>query len=157
MILPNSIKAFIRKNWFFNILVTLILGVGFSVNASAQNMQKLGDLNVHYIAINSTFLTPEIATSYGITRSKINALINISVLNNALKGNPAKSVVLVGSATNLLGQKKELEFVEVKEGDAIYYLAELNYSHEEIFRFNIKIIDGESTETLKFQHKFYVD
>lgn len=120
-------------------------------------MKKLGTLDVHYIAINSTFLTPDIAKTYDITRSKINALINISVLDNSLAGKPAKTANVFGTATNLLGQSKTLEFVEVKEGDAIYYLAELNFSNEEIFRFDIKINTDDSSETLKFQHKFYVD
>jgi hypothetical protein len=128
-----------------------------SIAVSAQNMQKLGTLDVHYIAINSTFLTPDIAKTYGITRSKINALVNISVLDNMLEGKPAKNANVFGTATNLLGQSKTLEFVEVKEGDAIYYLAELNFSNEEIFRFDIKINTQDSNETLKFQHKFYVD
>ncbi|WP_448248272.1 DUF4426 domain-containing protein [Thalassotalea agariperforans] len=128
-----------------------------SIAVPAQNMQKLGSLDVHYIAINSTFLTPDIAKTYGITRSKINALINISVLDNSLAGKPTKTANVYGTATNLLGQSKTLEFVEVKEGDAIYYLAELNFSNEEIFRFDIKINTQDSNETLKFQHKFYVD
>ena len=144
-----KLRIFIRLFMSFSLL--------FGSISSAENMKKIGPLDVHYIAINSTFLTPEIATSYGITRSKINALINISVLDNTIKGKPAKSVTLSGRATNLLGQSKELEFVEVKEGDAIYYLAELNFSHEEIFKFNIQIFDGSEAKTLKFQHKFYVD
>ena len=135
----------------------MLLAIQTHVLAANKNMQILGNNNVHYIALNSTFLTPEIATSYDITRSKYNALINISVLDNTIKNTPAKSVNLVGSATNLLGQKKSLEFVEVKEGDAIYYLAELKFNHEDQFRFNIQIFDAGKNQTLKFQHKFYVD
>lgn len=141
-------------------LFTCLFGlcaVLLSITSSAENMKKLGNLDVHYIAINSTFLTPDIATAYNITRSKINALVNISVLDNTLKGKPAKTANIFGTATNLLGQSKTLEFVEVKEGNAIYYLAELNFSNEEIFRFDIKIRTDDSNETLKFQHKFYVD
>lgn len=128
-----------------------------SFTSQAENMKKLGELDVHFIALNSTFLTPKIATTYGITRSKINALINIAVLDNSKANKPAKQVILAGSAKNLLGQNKQLEFTEVKEGDAIYYLAELSFSHEEIFHFTVDIFDGNNKETLKFTHKFYVD
>lgn len=138
-------------------VLLLLLGFQHQAIAANKNMQKLGNNNVHYIALNSTFLTPEIATAYGITRSKYNALINISVLDNSVANTPAKSVSLVGTATNLLGQKKSLEFTEVKEGDAIYYLAELNFTHEDIFIFNIDIFDAGNKQTLTFQHKFYVD
>ena len=65
----------------FMLLTILMLGT-----ACAENMKKIGNLDVHYIALNSTFLTPEIASNYGITRSKVNALINISVLDNSQAG-----------------------------------------------------------------------
>lgn len=149
--IDDSIKKGIKKSiLFFSVLLTAFV-------SQAENMKKLGDLDVHFIALNSTFLTPKIATTYGITRSKINALINISVLDNSKTNKPAKQVILTGSAKNLLGQSKRLEFTEVKEGNAIYYLAELSFSHEEIFHFNIDIFDGNNKETLKFTHKFYVD
>ncbi|MDU0354161.1 DUF4426 domain-containing protein [Paraglaciecola aquimarina] len=115
----------------------------------------MANWDVHYIAINSTFLTPEIAKQYGVVRSKYNGLINISVLDSQSKS--AQSVALTGSAKNLLGVVKQLAFKEVKEGDAIYYLAPLPFSDQEQYRISVDITDGRQTKTLKFQHKFYVD
>jgi len=135
----------------------LVLFLTFSNNALAENMQKLGKMNVHYMAIGSTFLTPAIAKTYGIERSRYNGLINISVLDNSVKGNPAKTVLISGNAVNNIGQTKSLDFREVKEGNAIYYLAEINYSNEETFHFTIKLDDGNDQQTLKFDQKFYVD
>lgn len=126
-------------------------------SASAENMKKLGTMNVHYIAIGSTFFTPEIAKAYGITRSRYNGLINISVLDNTKDGSPAKAVSLTGKAKNNVGQFKDLVFTEVKEGAAIYYLAQVNYSNEETIHFDIMINDGKEKQQLKFSQKFYVD
>ena len=153
-------KFFDKKHWSFYFALGLLFqlsALSFTTFAAEQNMQKLGNLNVHYIALNSTFLTPEIAKAYEITRSKYNALINISVLDNTIAGTPAKSVTLTGTATNLLGQIASLDFIEVKEGDAIYYLAELKFSNEDLFRFDININDGNNRQQLKFQHTLYVD
>jgi len=125
--------------------------------ASAENMKKLGSMNVHYMAIGSTFFTPEIAKVYGITRSRYNGLINISVLDNTKTGTPAKTVSIIGKAKNNLGQFKTLEFSEVKEGDAIYYLAQIKYNDEETIHFTLTINDGKEQQTLKFSQKFYVD
>lgn len=125
--------------------------------ASAENMKKLGSMNVHYMAIGSTFFTPEIAKAYGITRSRYNGLVNISVLDNTKAGNPAKTVSISGQAKNNLGQFKTLEFIEVKEGDAIYYLAQVSYNDEETLHFTLEINDGKEKQTLKFSQKFYVD
>jgi hypothetical protein len=125
--------------------------------ASAENMKKLGSMDVHYMAIGSTFFTPEIAKVYGITRSRYNGLINISVLDNTKAGNPAKTVSITGKAKNNLGQFKTIEFTEVKEGDAIYYLAQIKYRNEETINFTLAINDGNEQQTLKFSQKFYVD
>jgi hypothetical protein len=123
----------------------------------AENMKKMGSMNVHYMAIGATFLTPEIARAYGIERSRYNGLINISVLNNQLPGNPAMEVAITGQAINDIGQYKTLDFKQVKEGDAIYYLAQVSYSDEETIRFEIDITDGKETHHLSFKQKFYVD
>ena len=123
----------------------------------AENMKTLGNMDVHYIAIGSTFLTPEIAKTYGIQRSKYNSLINISVMDNQQQGKPAKAVKITGQARNNLGQMKTLDFNEVKEGNAIYYLAQVRFSNDETMHFEIKINDGKEQQILKFTQKFYVD
>ena len=89
--------------------------------------------------------------------SMISVLLNISVLDDTKDLTPAKSVIIQGKARNDLGQIKTLEFEEVKEGDAIYYLAQIKYSNEETFYFDITINDGKETQQLKFKQKFYVD
>jgi hypothetical protein len=127
----------------------------FSSQANAEQKQVLGSWDVHYIALNSTFLSPDVAKKYGIVRSKFNALINISVLDREEKS--AQSVILTGEAKNLMGVVKKLKFKQVKEGKAIYYLAVLSFSDLEQYRISINISDGLEQKTLKFQHKFYAD
>ena len=145
-------KKFSLRALFIISLVSFI-----SSTAAAKNMTKLGSMDVHYMAIGATFLTPEIAKNYGIERSRYNGLINISVLDNTQKNKPAKTVSITGTARNDLGQIKSLEFQEVKEGDAIYYLAQVNYSNEETYYFELEITDGKESHKMKFKQKFYVD
>jgi len=145
------------KTLLLKMLIVLSLSFSFVSGASAENMKKLGSMNVHYMAIGSTFFTPEIAKVYGITRSRYNGLVNISVLDNTKTGNPAKTVTINGQAKNNLGQFKSLDFKEVKEGNAIYYLAQISYNHEETIHFNLTINDGKEQQILKFSQKFYVD
>lgn len=140
----------------FAVLLSALLSL-FSSSAFAQNMKKLGTMNVHYMALGATFLTPEVAKAYGIERSRYNGLINISVLDNSQKKTPAKMVSISGTARNDVGQIKTLSFQEVKEGASIYYLAQLNYSDEETFYFDLKITDGKESHQLTFKQKFYVD
>ncbi len=148
-------KTFNSTPWF-GVLLTVLLSI-YSTTSAAENMKKMGSMDVHYMAIGATFLTPAIAKAYGIERSKYNALINISVLDNTKPETPAQSVSISGTAENITGQFKRLEFEEVKEGDAIYYLAQLNYRDKETVKFEISITNGKETQLLKFSQMFYVD
>lgn len=132
-------------------LVVLLL----SATVKAEQKVALGSWDVHYIALNSTFLTPEVARQYSILRSKFNGLINISVLDKQTK--QAQSVVISGEAKNLLGVVKKLTFKEVKEGQAIYYLAVLPFSDQERYRISLQFSDGRAKQQFSFEHKFYVD
>ncbi|PKH03627.1 DUF4426 domain-containing protein [Psychromonas sp. MB-3u-54] len=128
----------------------------FTQPSVAEQFQNFDNLEVHYIALPSTFLQPDIAKKYNIKRSQYNGLINISVLD---KRNNAKAVSaeLSGSGKNLLGQNEALKFQEIKEGDSIYYIADYPFLNEEIVNFNIIIKTQNKTNLLKFQHKFYTD
>lgn len=130
----------------------LMLFSGFS---QAEQMKQLGHWDVHYMALGTTFLTPQVAKNYGIQRSRYNGLLNISVLDSQDKS--AQSVAITGKAKNLLGVEKKLIFKEVKEGNAIYSIAVLPFRHEEKFQFTINIRHGNQHQTLKFKHKFYAE
>lgn len=144
----------IASKWLRRTLLPLLL-LPFAFLVNAEQKEQLGQWDVHYIVVNSTFFSPEIARQYGVVRSKYNALVNISVLDT--RSQKAQTVGMQGTATNLLGTEKELAFKKVQEGDAIYYLAVFNFRNEETYRFNIEIRRGDTVETLKFQQKMYVD
>jgi hypothetical protein len=139
------------------LMLICALALIFTTSVNAENMKKMDDINVHYIALGSTFLTPEIAKAYGIERSRYKGLVNIAVLDNTQDGNPAKTVNINGRARNDVGQIKSLDFMEVKEGDAVYYLAQVSYSNEETIYFDIMITDKGKQHNLTFSQKFYVD
>nr|WP_268820282.1 DUF4426 domain-containing protein [Paraglaciecola sp. G1-23] len=138
------------------ILVALFIASLFiTLPVKAEQKVSLAHWDVHYIAFNSTFLTPEIAKQYGILRSKFNGVINISILDK--QDQSAQEAVLTGTAKNLLGVVKKLSFKQVQEGQAIYYLAVLPFSDQEQYRISVDINDGKINKTLKFQHKFYAE
>ncbi|MFQ3249076.1 MAG: hypothetical protein ACI9O6_000880 [Glaciecola sp.] len=122
---------------------------------SAEEKTELGDWEVHHIVLPTTFLTAEIAKANGIVRSKYNSMVNISVLDSTSK--KAQNVSMKGTARNLLGNSKQLEFKTVRDGDAIYYLAVFSHAHKENFRFDITIQQGDTVETLQLKQIMYVD
>ncbi|QBY05056.1 DUF4426 domain-containing protein [Thalassotalea sp. HSM 43] len=139
------------------VVATVLCFCLMSVAVHAEQMKKLGDLEVHYIGLSTSILQPEIAKSYGIERSRYKGFVNISVLDGSADGKPAKAVGISGKAINLVGQSMNLEFQQIKEGDAIYYIAIVDYPNDETYKFDILINDNGQQHTLKFTQKFYVE
>ena len=121
-------------------------------HASAEQFARLGSFDVHYVVIPTVFLQPDVAAQYGLVRANDRALVNISILRD---GTPV-AATLDGAVTNLLSQRTALEFREVREGSAIYYLASVRHVEEEMLRFDIEIQpEGGGKERLRFQQKLY--
>ncbi len=137
---------------FFTLSALLLLAV---LPLQAEQKKQLGSWDVHYIAFNATFLTPEVASQYGLIRSKFNAIINISVLNSS--DQQAQKASLTGTASNLLSQQRTLDFKEVTEGDAVYYLATLPFRDQETYTFKIDIRQGNQVQTLNFRQTLYAE
>lgn len=120
-----------------------------------QTMQRLGDWEVHYSAFPSTFLLPEIATAYNLTRSHSQGVVNISVLDATTDERTAQRVNVTGYALNDLGQRRDLTFRRHVDGDAIYYVSQIPHRDEDEYRFYINIRQGNEHQELRFTHTFY--
>ena len=141
-----------------SLIAVLLLSLCLTSSAFAEQKQKVGNYDIHYVALSSTFLTPSIAKSYGIKRSSYSGILNISVLDTSVDGNPAVPVEITGVANNLLDARVELKFREIREGDSIYYIAEVPYRDDQEINFNIAVKHGSKLNTqLKFKQKFYVE
>lgn len=132
-----------------------------SMAAFAQQSQQFGDYTVHYNALNSSLISPDVAKMYAIRRSDSRALINISVLKNTEGQTPmAVKATVIASGRNLTGQTREVEMREINEGeDAIYYIGELSVRNMETFDFNVLVTpEGQSKPfNVKFRQQFYTE
>ena len=126
----------------------------------AENSLNFGDYVVHFNAFRSDSLTPEIAKAYQLTRRNNRMVVNITVQKRLEEGKtqPVKANV-TGFASNLTGQVKNLEFREIHDGDAIYYLAQSQIANRETLKFDIKAIpEGETISAkVKFKQQFFTD
>lgn len=118
-----------------------------------ETSQKFGDYTVHFSVFNSTFITPEVAKLYQLTRGGNQVLVNIS-LTKTVEGNTTLGLpaVVSGTATNLIQQQRALEFKAINEGEATYYLAPLRHTNEEVVNFVIQV--QAETETAPFTVRF---
>lgn len=142
-----------------NLLSTLLLlsSLLFTQSASAQQAMRLGPWEVHYNAFNSTLLRAEMAQQYDLQRSSTLATLNITVLAANEPGKPAQKVTVTGYSMNPLSQQQRLDFNQVIEGDAVYYLAQVRFTNLETLRFFITIDDGKQQQTLRFHKEFWAN
>jgi len=125
----------------------------FSPASFAEQKQQLGAWDVHYIVVNNSLLDPAVAQQYGLQRSAFEAFLNISVLNH--DSQQAQQVELSGSSKDLLGVVQPLQFRQVVEGDAVYYLATIPVRTERQLSFNIQIKQENSVQQLNFTQAVY--
>ncbi|AJR07492.1 DUF4426 domain-containing protein [Photobacterium gaetbulicola] len=141
----------------FSLFALLVASLSTSFAVQAEQFKNIGNLEVHYSSFPSTFLTPDVASTYKIQRSRYSAVINVTVLDKAQPDKPAVTAVLNGQAKNLLGTIKNLSFREVREGTAIYYIAEIKHANEERFSFSIDVSHNGTRGNIEFDQTFYVD
>jgi hypothetical protein len=159
MRLPSAMTA--TRAWYANrlqsgaVLLCCLAAVLLAPAARAEQLKRLGNWDVHYVVVRTSFLKPEIAARHDIVRGPDRALVNISVIGN--DGRPVVAT-LSGRARNLLEQDTPLEFQEVREGEAVYYLAQVKHTDREILRFYIDIRPPDGTvQHLEFQQQMYQD
>jgi hypothetical protein len=128
--------------------------------ALAERSVSYGDYVIHYNALTTDIISPSVARTYGITRSKNRALINVSVLHGDMGvANRPISATVTGTATNLTAQLHDLNFRQAGEGGAVYYIAETRVGNQETLRFRIEVTpDGEDEPHLvEFEQQFFTD
>ncbi|MBV4521428.1 DUF4426 domain-containing protein [Pseudomonas sp. SWRI74] len=138
-------------------LALLLLTACLSVTAMAadaikgERKETFGDVIVHYNTFNSTFLTPDIAKSAELIRSKNQGVINISVIKD---GKPLMAQVS-GTVKDLTSQSVPLNFKQVTEQGAIYYIAQYPVPQQETRTFDIKVQTGDKINTINFNQELF--
>ena len=145
----------------------LVAGCGAEVDKQPQTarptedtQKDFGELEVHYNAIRTDQLTPEVARAYGIERSPSRVLLNVAMLAKT-PGGAAKPVdgTVSAAAHNLNGQLKSLAMRRIQEGPAVYFIGEVGISGDEILVFNIDVepATGGGRRTVQFKREFFGD
>ena len=122
--------------------------------AMAQNEYEIafGNYIVNYNTFPSTFLDPAVAKAVGVKRSDSRGAMTISVRHKT-QGIEVKSAsaTITATATNLIGQIRKLDFKEVKEGGALYYIGDFPIVRDEALTFTITLIPEGETQLHEFK------
>jgi hypothetical protein len=138
----------------------IALALLLSPLAQAEQFQQFGNYQVHYSAVNTSFLTPEVATASGITRSRATAFLNVSVLELQPDGSTkAVHVPVDGTVSTLSGQAQPLSFRTLRDGESIYRIATFGIQDGEPMRFELSVSleRNEPPVVVNFVRRLYVD
>jgi len=141
-------------SWLAGLLLLLPL------TADAENSKDFGQFVIHYNAMATDVVPPQVARKYRITRSQNRGMINITVLKKVLgsPGQPVHARVEV-NAQNLAGQGRTIHVREIREGNAIYYIGEFGVANEETLKFDVRARPQGTQEfvEVQFSQDFYTN
>lgn len=146
-------------NRLVGLLAALVL---FSLPALgvAENATRTGGYTIHHNAITTDSLPVQVATAYGLQRSKSRGLLNVSVLRDepGKMGTPVRAEIRAVAKT-LYGQIRPIELREVIEDQAIYYIADFPVAHREILRFELEVMPEGGRYPLRahMRQEFYTN
>lgn len=129
------------------------------LSANAQLSQMFGPYELHYSVVNTTFIDPDVAATYGLTRGDRRAILNLSVRDHSNGPGVPTPMQLKGRSWDLTQQTQQLEFQEVREGPAIYYIAPVKFLDKEWRHFEVyfRPEGAEQTYNFKLKHQMYKD
>ena len=127
-------------------------------DAGGDRLEDFGDYVVHYNALTTDQLPPEVARAYRITRSKSRAMVNVVIIKKVpgTIGKPVRGEVSI-AARNLTGQAKNLDLEEIVEEEAIYYIGDVPVINGETLVYDVSVLpEGESERfELRFRQQFF--
>ncbi|AOY88999.1 hypothetical protein BKP64_12955 [Marinobacter salinus] len=145
---------------FSHIALATLLFVAYATQAQAAGNKDFGDYQVHWSILPSTFLAPEVARENDLQRSQGIGIINISIMKENEDGSLSPvSGQVEGKVTNDIQQVRFLAFRRIQEGDAVYFIAQYQYSSGELMTFNItaRAAGYQQDLPVRFAHTLFSD
>ena len=135
----------------FKTIILLLSASVLAVPAAAQQMKQFGDYEIHYSTLGTKQLSPEIASAYGIQRAGTQAMLNITVLDKETR--EAMGAVISVTATNLTGQRRDIDLRRINDQGAIYHIGQFRIHNEESLYFKVQV-EPEGHDGAPFEFQF---
>ena len=136
-----------------SLVIVLLLA---STNTVGQQSERFGQYELHRSVVYTTFLTPEIASEYGIARGDFKAILTLSVRDVSTGETAGRPMALSGRTWDLI-QGGTLDFLEIREGTATYYIAEFEFIDREwrFFEFDFQPEGSDKSFRYKFKTQLW--
>ena len=140
----------VAVSFLFALLITVVPVV------QSQQSERFDQFELHRSVVYTTFLTPEIAAEYGIARGKYKAILTLSVRDVEAGEIAGRPMIITGETWDLI-RGDPLEFKEIREGPATYYIADFTFIDREwrFFEFDFQPEGSEKVYRYKFKTQLW--
>lgn len=140
-----------------NLLITVMVMLSGVAKAQENTSYELDNHIIYYNVFNSTLIPPKVAEAHQLIRSKDRVYVNVALVKKT--GGNGIAANVSGNRRNLMQQKVALEFIEIDEPTATYYLAPIRFNNEEILHIDIEVasLDGSDSGSFTITKKLYRD
>lgn len=137
----------------------LVAASGFARAEQNDGTKVFGEFIVHYSALSTLRLSPQMASKYGIERAANRGMLNISVQQEAADGKTtAIAAEISGEAVNLTGQKSKITIREIPDLYVSYVgLYEVTAPDTYTFDLSIKPKGSERVLNIRFNQNFVAE
>jgi len=142
-----------------SLLPALLLSLLFVGPQAQSETRRIDNWEIIYTVVNTTFVEPEVAARYQLVRAEDRAFVNIAVRELLPDGGSRAVTTRIEGRSWDLMQNQFLEFQEIREGDAVYYIADFEFTDGELRFFDLLLAPegAERSSQIKFQHKVYAE
>lgn len=125
----------------------------------AQQSERFDQYELHYSVLNSTFLDPGVAATYGLKRGERDGLVNIAVREHRPDGTAVTLPMQINGRTWDLISEQPLRLTEIREGDAVYYIGSFRFINREwrFFELDFRPQGADQSYSFTFKRQMYIN
>ncbi|MDX5379524.1 MAG: DUF4426 domain-containing protein [Halomonas sp.] len=139
--------------------IALLLGL-LPLAGQAQQFEQVGDYQVHYSAVSTSFLPQSVAEAHGIQRSPAMALLNVSVLEEVDGELRPVNASVSGTVGEVQGSERTpLSFRTLRSGDTQSQIAVFRIRDDEPMHFTLDVRYDRNREPaeVSFIQRFHIE
>ncbi|RDZ29409.1 DUF4426 domain-containing protein [Lysobacter silvisoli] len=130
--------------------------------APQEAVARRGDVTVRASALQTSALSPAVAAQYGLNRDDGTVMLLVAVRRGPDGQEVAMPAQVSATVSDLRGQRHNVEFRELRTGDAasggelLDYVGTVEIDPPDTLRFEISAVgEGGASATLEFSREFY--
>lgn len=127
-----------------------------TVPAQSEAVSRVGDITIRATAMQTSALSPQVASQYGIARAPNTVMLLVAVRQGPEGQEVARPARITATATDLRGRTQDIVMRELQAGDMLDYIGTADVLAPDTLRFRLHIVQpGGAGSTMEFTRDFF--